>query len=95
MASPHVHYHESACPHLGCAQRTEWIDFQLELFGAPESICKPLVRAWWEGTGFAGRCPACNGWIRFTTLRMEALPDEPGEQLPKLPDNWHAVAHFG
>jgi len=94
MASPHVHYHDSSCPHPGCAQKMEWIDFQLELFGDPEGTYKPLVRAWWDGTGFAGRCPQCGGWIRFTTLRREPLTDEAAKQLPQLPDNWHTIAQF-
>jgi hypothetical protein len=94
MASPHVHYHDPNCPHPGCSQKMEWIDFQLELYGDPEHVYKPLVRAWWEGTGFAGRCPICNGWIRFTTLRMEALSEDEASRFPQLPDNWHTVAQF-
>jgi hypothetical protein len=92
MASPHIHYDDPACPHPGCNQRMEWIDFQLELFGDKEGIYTPLVRSWWEGNGFVGRCPGCGGWIRFTTLRMEALSD--AEQYPKLPDHWHTVAQI-
>ena len=95
MASPHIHYHDGACPHPDCGHKMEWIDFQLELHGDPENIYKPLVRAWWEGTGFAGRCPNCNGWIRFTTLRMEALSEDEASHLPRLPDTWHTVAQFG
>ncbi len=64
MVSAHVHYHDPNCPHPGCTQKMEWIDFQLELYGDAEHVYKPLVRAWWEGTGFVGRCPSCNGWIR-------------------------------
>jgi hypothetical protein len=94
MASPHVHYHFSNCPHPGCTHKMEWIDFQLELYGDPEQVYKPLVRAWWEGTGFAGRCPHCHGWIHFTTLRMEALSEKEAERLPRLPDHWHTVAQF-
>jgi hypothetical protein len=94
LASATGHYHDAACPHAGCDQKMEWIDFQLEIFGEPETIYKPLVRSWWEGTGFAGRCPACGGWIRFTTLRVEPLTDTQIDRYPKLPDNWHAVAQF-
>ena len=94
MASPHVHYEDATCPHPGCGHRMEWNDFQLGLPGDPGGIYKPLVRAWWDGTGFAGRCPQCGGWIRFSTLRMEAIPDEAAHRLPRLPDNWHAVAQF-
>jgi len=73
----------------------EWVDFQLELFGDAEGICKPLVKAWWEGSGFARRCPSCGGWIRFTTLRMEPLTDEQASGYLKLPDHWATLARFG
>src|SRR5437868_4506523 len=94
MASPHVHYHDAACPHAGCGHTMEWIDFRLELFGDVEGVYKPLVRAWWEGTGFAGRCPACGGWIRFDTLRMHAIDAQQAARLLRLPENWHTVAQF-
>ncbi len=94
MATPHVHYDDPSCPHPGCKHKMEWIDFRLELFGDPEGIYKPLVLAWWNGTGFAGRCPSCNGWIRFTTLRMEPLSDEEASRLPRLPKKWWVVAQF-
>src|SRR5262249_16209862 len=94
MASPHVHYHEPHCPH-SCGHSMEWIDFQLELFGDAEGIYKPLVRSWWEGVGFAGRCPTCKHWIRFTTLGMEAIDDAKVASLPRLPDHWHTIAQFG
>lgn len=94
MASPHVHYHDALCPHPGCGHKMEWIDFQLELFGDLENVYKPLVRAWWEGTGFAGRCPVCQGWVHFTTLRMNMLNDEAAAKIPRLPDQWHTVAQF-
>ena len=45
-------------------------------FTATRGIYKPLVRAWWEGSGFVGRCPSCHEWIRFTTLKMKAVDDE-------------------
>jgi hypothetical protein len=94
MASPHIHYRDPNCPHAGCGHRMEWIDFQLELYGDPTGIYNPLVRAWWDGTGFAGRCPGCSGWIRFTTLKMNAITEDQVNQLPRLPDNWHTVAAF-
>ena len=56
MASPHIHYDDATCPHAGCGHRMEWIDFKLELHGDPEGVYKPLVRAWWDGTGFVGHC---------------------------------------
>jgi hypothetical protein len=94
MASPHVHYDEPTCPHPGCSHHMEWIDFKLELHVDPEGIDKPLVRAWWEGSGFVGRCPACKEWIRFTTIKMEAVDDDIAAHSLQLPDNWHAVAQF-
>lgn len=94
MASPHVHYDDPKCPHPGCDHRMEWIDFKRELFGDPEGIDKPLVRSWWDGPGFAGRYPHCGGWIRFTTLNMEAFDDEQARRYPHLPPGWHAVAQF-
>jgi hypothetical protein len=95
MASPHIHYQSPTCPHPDCGHKMEWIDFQLELFGDPEGIYKPLVKSWWEGKGFAGRCPGCGNWVRFTTLGMEALSDDEANQWPRLPDQWHTVAQFG
>lgn len=94
MASPHIHYEDAKCPHAGCSHRMEWIDFKLEMYGDPERVYKPLVRALWEGKGFAGRCPNCNQWIHFTTLRMEAISAEAARGLPHLPENWHTVAQF-
>ncbi len=55
MASPHVHCHDPVCPHPVCGHRMEWIDFMLETYGDKEHIDDPLVRSFWEGTGFAGR----------------------------------------
>jgi hypothetical protein len=94
MASPHVHYKEPKCPYPDCDHRMEWIDFQLELYGDAENIYKPLVRAWWEGTGFAGRCPACGQLVHFTSLEMKTLSDEEAAAIPRLPDDWHTVAQF-
>jgi hypothetical protein len=95
MASPHVHYDEPHCPHSGCSHLMEWIDFKLELHQDPDGVYKPLVRSWWEGRGFVGRCPHCQRWVRFTTLRMEAVEESEISRYPRLPDNWHTVAQFG
>jgi hypothetical protein len=94
LASPHVHYDEPSCPHPGCAHRMEWIDFKLELHGDPEGVYKPLVRAWWDGRGFVGRCPSCGDWIRFTTLGMEAVDEARSALFLQLPENWHTIAQF-
>jgi hypothetical protein len=93
MATPHAHYPDSSCPH-GCGNKVEWIVFRLEHFGDPKGIYEPLVRSWWNGTGFAGRCPRCGRWVRFTTLRMEAVSEESAASLPRLPDKWHTIAQF-
>jgi hypothetical protein len=55
MASPHVNYDAPTCPHPGCAQHMEWIDFKLALHGDPDGIYKPLVRAWWDGMRIGSR----------------------------------------
>jgi len=94
MASPHVHYHDPLCPHPGCGHRMEWIDFRLEKPGDKARIDDPLVRSFWSGAGFAGRCPSCGGWVRFTTLAMEAIGDAEAGRVPRLPDDWQAVAQF-
>jgi hypothetical protein len=72
----------------------EWINFKLDLRGDRDGVYKPLVRAWWEGSGFVGRCPGCHEWIRFTTLKMQAVDDDVAAQCLQLPDTWHALAQF-
>ena len=94
LASPQVHYEEPKCPHQGCSHQMGWVDLKLELHGDPEGVYKPLVRAWWDGSGFVGRCPACHEWIRFTTLKMEAVDDVATAQCLQLPGDWHALAQF-
>ena len=82
--APHVVYTDRECPHDGCHQHLQAINFRLEAFGW--AIHDPLVRAWWNDAGFAGRCPGCGGWIRFTIRGKQAISD--AGSLPKLPDNW-------
>jgi hypothetical protein len=94
MASPQVHYDDPKCPHPSCSLTLEWVDFKLELHGDPEKIDKPLVTAWWSGTGFVGRCPECGHWIHFTTRRMEAVDDSGAKRLPQLPEDWVTVAQI-
>ena len=62
--APHVIYVEASCPHAGCTQHLQAIDFRLEAFG--RDVHDELVKAWWNDTGFAGRCPKCGNWIHFT-----------------------------
>ncbi len=88
--APHILYAEAGCPHSGCAQKMQAIDFRLEAYGP--AVHDPLVRAWWNDTGFAGRCPACGGWIHFTIRAKRAIMPQEAARLPQLPDDWHAVA---
>lgn len=88
--APHIVYHEVGCPHPDCGQPLQAIDFRLEDHG--RVVHDPLVQAWWNDTGFAGRCPHCRGWIRFTIREKRALTEEEAGQYPQLPENWHANA---
>lgn len=88
--APHVVYHDPNCPHPGCAQHMQAIDFRLEAHGP--HVHDPLVRAWWADVGFAGRCPACGGWIHFTVRGKRAIDKNEAASLPQLPDNWFPEA---
>jgi hypothetical protein len=87
--APHVVYQDPACPH-GCGAHLQGIDFRLEDHG--KTIHDPLVRAWWDDTGFAGRCPHCRQWIHFTIRGKRAISDTDAAALPQLPDDWSAKA---
>jgi hypothetical protein len=56
------------------------------------SVHDPLVRAWWDDTGFVGCCPRCGGWIHFTIRAKRAVTAEEAARYPQLPGNWHAIA---
>lgn len=86
----HVVYTEASGPHPGCPARMQAIDFRLEAYG--QAVHDPLVTAWWNGTGFAGRCPHCGGWIHFTIHEKRAIDGAEAARLPKLPDDWHSEA---
>jgi hypothetical protein len=86
----HIVYPDAVCPHVGCGQRMQAIDFRLEDHG--RAIHDPLVRAWWNDTGFVGRCPQCGGWVHFTIRAKRAVTAEEAAHHPQLPDNWHEVA---
>jgi len=88
--APHIVYGDAGCPHAGCGHRMQAIDFRLEAYGP--TVHDPLVRAWWNDTGFAGRCPHCGGWIHFTIRSKRAITAEEVATLPRLPDDWHAIA---
>ena len=88
--APHIVYAEPDCPHAGCGQRMQAVDFRVESYGP--AVHDPLVRAWWNDTGFAGRCPRCGGWIHFTIRGKRAIPAAEAAQLPQLPDDWHTNA---
>jgi hypothetical protein len=84
--APHVVYRDGECPHEGCRQSLHAIGFRLEAFG--RAVHDPLVQAWWNDTGFAGRCPGCGGWIHFTIRGKRAVDDKEAQSLPQLPANW-------
>lgn len=86
----HFVYPEAACPHDGCGQPMHAIGFRLEDHG--RAVHDPLVRAWWNDTGFVGRCPHCGGWVHFTIRDKRAITAEEAAGYPRLPDNWHDVA---
>jgi hypothetical protein len=88
--APHIVYREASCPHEGCDQPMQAIDFRLEDHG--RNIHDPLVRAWWNDTGFAGRCPRCGGWIHFNVRGKTAISPEQASAYPQLPDDWHVKA---
>jgi hypothetical protein len=85
--APHVVYPDAACPYVGCGQPMQAIDFRLEDHG--RAVHDPLVRAWWNDTGFAGRCPHCDGWIHFSIAAKRAITADEAALYPQLPDNWH------
>jgi len=88
--APQIVYTDASCPHIGCQQPLQAIDFRLEAHG--RTVHDPLVRAWWADTGFADRCPACQRWIHFTIRGKRALTAEEAAGLPQLPDSWAEVA---
>src|SRR6266404_1640209 len=88
--APHIVYPEAACPHDGCGQPMHAIDFRLEDHG--RAVHDPLVRAWWNDTGFVGRCSHCGGWIHFTIKAKSAITAEEAAKYPQLPDTWFATA---
>ena len=88
--APHIVYPETSCPHDGCEQSMQAIDFRLEDHG--RAVHDPLVRAWWNDTGFVGRCPRCDGWVHFTIQSKRAITADEAAQYPQLPDDWHVKA---
>jgi hypothetical protein len=88
--APHIVYPDADCPHNGCGHPIQAIDFRLEAHG--RSIHYPLIRAWWDDTGFVGCCPRCGGWIHFTIRAKCAVTAEEAARYPQLPDNWYAIA---
>jgi hypothetical protein len=88
--APHIIYSADTCPHVDCTQRMQAIDFRLEAYGS--TVHDSLVRAWWNDTGFAGRCPQCDGWIHFTIRSKKAISAKEAAKLPQLPTDWHETA---
>ena len=89
--APHVVYKESSCPHPGCDQHIQAIDFRLENHG--RDVHDALVKAWWDDLGFVGKCPKCGGWIHFTIRDKIAINEDQASQLPQLPDDWFDKAN--
>jgi hypothetical protein len=85
VEAPQIVYQDAGCPH-GCGAHLQAIDFRLEDHG--RLVHDPLVRAWWNDTGFAGRCPNCRQWLHFTIRGMRAINDAEAAALPQLPDDW-------
>jgi len=88
--APHIDYPEASCPHPGCGDPLQAIDFRLEDHG--RAVHDRLVRAWWDDRIFVGRCPHCGGWIHFTVRARRALTTEDASTYPHLPENWYEVA---
>jgi hypothetical protein len=88
--APHIVYPEPACPYDDCGQPLQAIDFRLEDHG--RAVHDPLVRAWWNDTGFVGRCPHCGGWIHFTIRAKRAVTAEEAAGYLHLPENWFESA---
>ena len=84
--APHAVYPDPACPHAGCQQQLQGIDFRLEEHGQP--LHDALLRAWWTDVGFAGRCPGCGRWVHFSIRGKRAITEEEATLLPQLPDDW-------
>jgi hypothetical protein len=90
LVAPHIVYQDPTCPHPGCEQHLQAIDFRVEAYG--KAVRDPLVLAWWNDAGFAGQCPRCRGWIHFTIRGKKAITSTEAAQLLQLPDDWHVVA---
>ncbi len=88
--APHIVYHATSCPHEGCDQPMRAIDFRREDHG--RAVQDPLVRAWWNDTGFAGRCPQCGGWIHFTIRDKGAIGADEAARYPQLRGEWYVRA---
>jgi hypothetical protein len=88
--APHIIYPDASCPHVGCGQKMQAIDFRPGDHG--RAIHDPLVRAWWNDAGFVGRCPNCGGWIHFTIRGKRAVTADEAARHLQLPDHWYSIA---
>jgi hypothetical protein len=54
------------------------------------------LAAWWLGPGLLAKCPGCRRWVLFDVLGKLPVPDpdQLDVRLPRLPDNWHEIAHL-
>ena len=90
QTAPHIVYSEPTCPHPDCSEPMQALDFRLGDHG--RAVHDALVRAWWNDTGFVGKCPRCRGWIHFTIRGKSAIAPEEAARYPQLPDDWHSKA---
>jgi hypothetical protein len=74
----------------GFPRRVWDADSVVEAYG--KAVHDPLVLAWWNDQGFAGKCPRCGGWIHFTIRGKKAIKPAEAAQILRLPDDWHVVA---
>ncbi len=84
--APHAVYSDATCPHAGCNQPLQGIDFRLDVDG--QQVHDTLLGAWWTDVGFAGRCPGCTRWVHFTIRGKQAITDADAAKLPQLPTDW-------
>ena len=87
--APHIVYSDGVCPHVGCEQRMQAIDFRLEAHG------RVLTTPWSAPGGtIQGSSVAILVVIAGSTSPSAPACCRPQEaaQLPRLPDNSHVVA---
>lgn len=93
-----VVYHQphQLCPWRGCGYRIAGIRFELEKMEGYAAERDRWLAAWWLGPGLLAKCPGCQCWVLFDVLSKLAVADpaQLSVLLPRLPDNWHEIAHM-